>query len=323
MGATTKTQVPNINSFYSRVLLDRAIANFVFNKWAQVRDIPKGNSDVIKFRKYGSLTAATTPLTEGTTPSGSQLSVTDLSATVQQYGDFITLTDKLKMETEDPIEMEATEILGEQSAETLDTLARDVLVAGTNIQYASTATARDEITAAMKLTAAEVREHVRTLKNNKAKKITSMISAQNGYNTTPVDACYIGVIHPNTTFDLKSDSAFVPVEKYANGLKAGVMDFEVGKIDEVRFIETPQAKIFEDAGLSSADVYATLIFGQNAYGNSRISGEALKNIRKQLGSAGSADPLDQRATMGWKATFVTKILQQAFMGRIEHGTSSS
>lgn len=323
MANTTKTQVPNVNAFYNRTLLERAVANFVFNKWAQVRDIPKGNSDVIKFRKYGSLAPATTPLTEGVTPSGKQLSITDTSATVQQYGDFVALTDKLKMETEDPIETETTEVLGEQAAETLDTLARDILVAGTNIQYADTATSRVTVTAGMTLTEAEIKEHVRTLKNNKAKKVTSMVSAQNGYNTTPVDACYVGVVHPNTTFDLKALTGFVPVEKYAGGLKSGVMDFEVGKVDEVRFIETPQASIFAGEGAAGADVYATLIFGQNAYGNSRISGEAMKNIRKQLGSAGSADPLDQRSTIGWKSTFVTKILQQSFMGRIEHGTSSS
>lgn len=321
MANTTTTEVSHaVNNFYDRALLERAVSNFIHTKFGQVRDIPRNNTNVIKFRKYGNLTAATTPLTEGTTPTGSQLSVTDISATVAQYGDFVTLTDFLQMTTLDPILMETAEILGDQAGDTLDQLARDILVAGTTVQYASTATARNQITAAMKMTAAEVKEAVRTLKNNKARKVTRMINPTDGYATTPVNAAFIGLVHPNTTFDLKGDTSFIPVEKYPS--QKNVMEYEVGAIDEVRFVESPNCKVFTGAGSSSADVYVTLILGQNAYGVSRISGEALRNIVKPLGSAGSADPLDQRSTSGWKATFVCKILQQNWMVRIEHGVTA-
>ena len=73
-------------------------------------------------------------------------------------------------------------------------------------------------------------------------------------------------------------------------------------------LKSPNAKVFTGQGESSADVYATLIFGAEAYGTTRVSGEAVKNIVKPLGSAGTDDPLDQRATSGWKITFVAKIL---------------
>lgn len=319
---TGKAQIANINSFYTGVTISRALPLLVHLNWAQLRNIPEGNSDVIKFRKYNSLAVATTPLTEGVTPSGSALSVTDLYATVLQYGDFLTLTDKLKMETEDPVETEAADILGEQAALTLDELTRDILHAGTTIQYAGVATSRETITATCAISVSEIREAVRTLKNNKAKKITQMVGAQNGYETRPVDACYIGIIHPNATYDLKGDTAFVPIEKYAGALKGGPLPGEVGKLDEVRFIETTEAKVFADAGLGSVDVYSTLILGQDAYGVTRINGHAMEVIRKQLGEGGTTDPLNQRATMGWKATFVAKILQQSFMLRLEHGVSA-
>jgi N4-gp56 family major capsid protein len=323
MPNTGKTQIANVNAFYDRNLLERALPLLIYGNWAQVRDIPRNNSDVIKFRKYNSLTAATTPLNEGVTPVGSQLSVTDSSATVLQYGDYVTLTDKLQMETEDPIETEATDVLGEQAGDTLDQLTRDIMAAGTTIQYVTGSTGRTDITAAMKISLVETKKAVRTLKNNKAKKITSMVDPQTGYNTTPVDACYVGICHPNTTFDLKTETTFVPIEKYAAGLKGGALPGEVGKLDEVRFCETTQGKVFVNGGLSGAvDVYATIILGMNAYGKTRISGEAMNVIRKQLGSAGSADPLDQRSTIGWKATYVTKILQQLFMLRIEHGVTA-
>lgn len=307
--------------FYSRVLLYRAVPLFLHTKFAQVRDIPRnGGTNVIKFRRYGSLSAATTALTEGVTPAGKTLSITDITATVSQYGDFVQMTDRVSYETKDPILTETAEILGEQAGDTLDQLCRDVLAAGTVVDYESTATARNQVTAAMKLTGTGVRTAVRTLKNAKARKVTRMINASTGVATEPVNAAYIGIVHPNTTFDLKSDSLFVPVEKYSSSMT--VMEGEVGKIDEVRFIETTNAKVFTGAGSGGADVYATLIMGMDAYGITRISGESLRNIVKPLGSAGSADPLDQRTTSGWKSTFVAKILNDAFMVRIEHGVTA-
>lgn len=320
MATTTITEVPSgVNNFYDKNMLVRAVSNFVHTMWAQVRDIPKNSSEVVKFRRYGNLSAATTALTEGVTPSGSQLSVTDITATVAQYGDFVTMSDKLQFTTLDPLLTETSEILGDQAGDTIDQLTRDVLVAGTTVQYASTAVSRVTVAAAMVLNATEVREAVMTLQTNKAKPITRMIDPADAYNTTPLDACYVGIIHPRTLRDLKGDSAFIPVQKYPS--QQTVMPGEKGAVDEVRFVMTPNAKVFTGAGASSADVYATVILGRDAYGITRITGEALKNIIKPLGSAGTDDPLDQRATSGWKATFVAKRLNESFMIRVEHGAT--
>jgi len=309
------------NNFYDRVMLMRAVPAFIHTRYAQVRDIPTGNTNIVKFRRYTNLVAATTPLVSGITPLGSQLAVTDITATVAQYGDYVTVDDFFQLTTLDPVLTETAELLGDQAGDTLDQITRDILVAGTNVLYASTATQRTDITASMKLTAAEVKNAVRILKNNKARRITSMINPTTGINTTPINASYIGFVHPDTTRDLKDVSDFVPVNKYPN--QTSVMPDEVGAIDEVRFIETPNAKEYVDGGSSNADVYATVIVGQNAYGISRIAGNAMRNIIKPLGSAGSADPLDQRATSGWKATFTAVRLNESFMIRVEHGTSSS
>jgi len=306
--------------FYDRNLLVRAVSNFVHTMWAQVRDLPKNAGQTIKFRRYGNLSAATTALTEGITPAGSDLSITDVVATPLQYGDFLVLTDKLLFTTLDPVLTEAGEILGDQAGDTLDQLTRDVMVAGSTVQYASTATQRTEITAAMKLTAAEVREAVMTLQENKAKPIMRMIDPNDSYGTVALGACFVGIIHPRTLRDLKADTAFIPVQKYPN--QSDVMNGEKGAVDEVRFVMTPNAKVFTGGGDSSADVYATMILARDFYGISRVAGEALRNIIKPLGSAGTSDPLEQRATSGWKATFVAKRLNEAFAVRIEHGVSA-
>lgn len=319
---TTRTEIPAENqSFYDRTLLERAIPYFVYINWAQVRDIPANSgTDTIKFRKYGNLTAQTTPLTEGVTPSGKQLSVTDVTAQVLYYGDFVTLSDKLQYETLDPILTETADILGTQAGDSVDQIARDIMAAGTTVQYASTAVSRVTVTAAMKLNAAEVKHAVRTLKVGLARPITSMIDPSNGYNTVPLKRSYIAIVHPNTSYDIEDSPGFIPVEKYAN--KSDVMLNEIGAFPYVRCVETTNAKVFTAGGSGGVDVYATLILGMNAYGITRISGLTLRNIIKPLGSAGTGDPLDQRATSGWKLTFVAKILQQPWMIRVEHGVTA-
>jgi N4-gp56 family major capsid protein len=316
---TTRTQIPaEVNNFYDKVLLDRATPSLLHNRFAQVRDLPrKAGTSTIKFRRYGVLAAATTPLTEGVTPAGKQLSTTELTAEVLQYGDYITVTDIVDMQSYDPVLTEVAEdVLGDQVGLTLDQLCRDILHAGTTVQYASTATGRTTIGPAMKLNRAEVKEMVRTLRGNNAKPITRMINPSTGYNTTPIGNSFIGIISEDTLYDLDDAIGWTPVEKYPN--KANVMEDEVGSIANVRFLMTTEAKTF--SGTLVTTVHSTLIFGTRAYAQTRISGEALKNIVKPLGAG--EDPLNQRATSGWKATYVARILNQGWIGRIEHAVST-
>ena len=316
---TTVTEIPQaINYFYDRVMLKKAKPLLVHTKFAQVRDLPANSGDDIRFRRYVLLSAATTALSEGVTPSGSELSVAHVYATVLQYGDYITISDLLSFTTLDPLLTETADVLGQQAGNTLDQLTRAILVATTTKQYASTATDTDEVAAAMKLTKAEVKEAVRTLKGGNASMITSQIDPSTGFNTSPVASAYVGICHPDTTFDLEDIAGFVKVEEYGQKV---AMEGEVGALNKVRFIETTNAYVEEDAGAGTIDVYHTLILASDAYGISRISGHAMENIVKPLGSGGSADPLNQRQTSGWKASFVAVMLNQAFLVDIEHAVS--
>ena len=320
MANTTTGEIASaINNFYDRTMLKAARPLLLHTKWAQVKDIPRNNSNVIKFRRYTLLAANTTALSEGVTPTGKQLAVSNVTGTVLQYGDYITLTDKLLFTTFDPILTETADILGQQAGNSLDQLTRDVIGAGTTIQYASTSTTTATVTASMKMTRAEIREAVRTLQANDATKISKMVNPSTGFNTSPINAAFIGIISEDTLFDMKLITGWIPVEEYSN--KGDVMEGEVGALDEVRFVMTTNAKRKASSGAGSIDVHQTLILAQNYYAISRISGEALKNIIKPLGSAGTADPLNQRQTSGWKATFVAVRLNEAFCVSIEHAVS--
>ena len=324
MAQTTRTQIPaEVNNFYDRTVLDRALPVMPHALFGQRRALPKGaGSNVIKFRRYGSLTAATTALTEGTAPTGSQASVTDITATALQYGDFVSFSDIVSDQSIDPVLTEMSQVLGEQMGDTNDQLARNILAAGTTIQYAAGRVSRVTVASTDKLVIDEFDKALRTLGNAKAKRITEFGGVSTGVGTVPVRDCYVAIISEYAAYDVRKITEFQSVETYAPNV-GNLLPNEIGKIRNVRIIATTNAKVFTGAGASGIDVHACLILGANAYGvvdlgNSQASAGV---IYKPLGSAGTADPLNQNQTLGWKEYFVTKILNDAYMVRIEHAVS--
>lgn len=313
----TTTQIPaEVNNFYDRTLLLRATPLLVHDRWAQVRDIPrKSGSLTIKFRRYASLPAATTPLQEGVTPIGSSLSVTSITATVQQFGAYVTYSDVVDFSSQDAIMTETSELLGENAGDTYDQIIRDVLNLSTAVTYGGSGSSVVTCDAGDVITEALIKAAVLQLKVNKARKVTKMVSPDTGYATTPLKPCFVGIVHPSISQAFKNATnfpSFVPVEKYAN--KAEVMDGEIGSVDEVRFIETTNAKVYTAGGENGEDVFGTLIFGSDFYGKSRISGEELTMIATPPG--GQGDELKQRTSQGWKGTLVAKVLNNDFGCRI-------
>jgi N4-gp56 family major capsid protein len=319
----TITNIPYANSFYDRVMIERFLPNLLHGLFAQVRDVPMNNSNVIKFRGYSALDITTDPrLTEGVTPVGMDLTTSKITATLEQCGKFVEYTDVVVQTSEDPALAELSTLIGENAGQNLDILTREVLVAGTSVQYASTAVARAGITAAMTLCLTEVREAVRTMKVNNVPKITKMQTPNGNTDTIPGNACYVGIIHPNVTLDLKNDpnAGFVEIQHYPDG-GVNALPGEVGRMDEVRFIESSFATPFDGEGAGGVDVYPTIILGADAYGVSRITSKELEMIVHNPGETGAADPLNQRGSIAWKTWFVAKITRQLGILRIEHGCS--
>jgi N4-gp56 family major capsid protein len=325
MPTTTLSQVaPGVQAFSDRNLLSRAQPNDVHGRFGQKRPISKRSGNQIKFRRYSQLAAATTALTEGTTPAGSSLSVTDVTATLAQYGDYVTLSDMVSLTNQDAVVTEATDVLGDQAGTTIDQVRRDVLVAGTNVAYAGTAVARAGVIT--KIAAADLDKAIRFLKNQNAKFMKEGIPPSDGVGTGAIRKAFVGIVHPDVEYDLESITGFKPVSDYPSQM--GVMEDEIGAYKNIRFVTSTNAKIFADvttvttagfktSGSGKNDVYATLIIAAEAYGVCPLSGEAMNTYVKALGSAGTADPLEQRSTVGWKATTITQILNQAWMYRIE------
>ena len=279
------------------------------DQFGQKRPIPANGGKTIEFRKFSPLAKATTPITEGVTPAGKDLTVTSLTATVNQYGDYIVQSDVLELTALDNTILEATKLLGKQAGSTLDTVVRDVLQSGTNVTYcpkivsgAETAvTSRAGLDATAKLTVDVVQQ------------VVAKLRAQ---NTPTIGGKYVAIIHPYVAYDLMRDPEWIDAHKYSN--PTNLYEGEIGEIAGVRFVQTTEAKIYTGTGCPSGlAVFASLFMGENAYGVTEITGGGLQTIVKQKGSAGTGDPLDQRSSVGWKAIKTAEILVQNYLVRVE------
>lgn len=377
-----------MKTYYSDYLIDLAEPELVHDQFGQKQPIPKNGGKTIQFRKYAPLAKALKPLTEGVTPDGNKLNVSVIESTVAQYGDYIELSDVLLLTAIDNNLVQATKLLGSQAGRTLDTITREVLNGGTNVQYQANA-----VDARYKLEyTAGGTMHV--LNVDSIRRAARALKVQ---NTPKINGDYVGIIHPDCSYDLMSDPEWKYPHQYVD--TDNIYNGEIGKVGGVRFVETTEAKIFhgedlgEDArnlaingavsanattavldggtfaadalagrkllidgkvytvatntassgtatitlatgekfaaiadntvvypgegGKGGRDVYSTLILGENAYGVTEVTGGGLQHIVKQLGSAGTSDPLNQRATAGWKAIKTAERLVEQYMIRIE------
>ena len=411
-----------MKTYYSDYLIDNAEPKMIHDQFAQKMPIPAGNGKVVQFRKYDPLPKLTDTLMEGVTPTGQSLNMSTVEATVHQYGGYIELSDLLLLTAIDNNLLMATKLLGAQAGRTLDTITREVLCGGTNVQYAeNSVSARHMLRGGFAegnhyLSVDCIKRAVRTLKSQNAEKI---------------DGAYACIIHPDCAYDLTNDLNWKYPYQYA--AQHQLFEGEIGMIEGVRFVESTEAKVFRgsevepgmkyiqsermsyleddedrvnwgetsrariivgygdveggyhftngdlvgrelyvscaalgrcfpikvvgvlthdtaghalyikdrlldesgkpivlgpedyifsrEAGFAGRDVYVTLVLGENAYGTTEIAGGGLEHIVKQLGSAGTADPLNQRATVGWKATKAAVRLMEPFMVRIETASS--
>ena len=292
-----------MKTFYDMTLIDEATANLVHDQFGQKRPIPANGGKTIEFRKFAPLAKATDPLQEGVTPNGKSLSVSTVTATVNQYGDFITQSDVLELTSLDNTILEATKLLGRQAGLTLDTVVRDVLQSGTNVTYCP------KVAADGTETEVKSSSELDNTSQLTVKVIQQVVAKLRGQNAPTIGGKYVAIIHPYVAYDLMRDPEWIDAHKYAN--PTNLYEGEIGEIAGVRFVQTTEAKIY------SGGVFGTLIFGEGAYGVTEITGGGLQTIVKQKGSAGTADPLDQRSSVGWKAIKTAELLIPNYLVRVE------
>lgn len=334
-------------------MLKRAMPYLHLEKFGQTYPLPTNSTQTAKFRRYflqGATGAAgpdaggtnggapafyiplaTNPLVEGVTPSGSVLANQDYTVTLAQYGDFVTITDVIEDTHTDPVLQQATDILGEQAAVTVETLRFNVLKAGTNVWYANLVASRAAVVTA--ITLADQR-HVSTgLNRQNAKKITTVVASTSDFNTKSVEASYMAVCHPDLESDLRNMTGFKVVAEY--GPHTTPFEGEIGSCEQVRYLTSTVIGPFLGQGGSAVagglrytgstatcDVYPILIFGRDAFGIVPLKGKSSMTPMVVNPKPAPGDPLAQRGTVGWKLWTSTVILQDAFMARLEVGCTA-
>jgi N4-gp56 family major capsid protein len=353
--------------YYEKRLIDYAEPNLVHDQFADKYPIPQNGGKTIEFRKYDSLDKVDTPLQEGVTPDGDSLHESAITSTVEQFGNYITISDMLRMTAIDNNVLQALKVLGSQAGRSLDSITRDVMAGGTNVIRAGGRLSR------------KLLESTDTLKPIYFFQAAAQLEAM---NAPKIEGSYVAIIHPYTAFDIMTSPEWIDVHKYAD--PEAIFNGEIGKLGNVRFVQSTEAKIWKDAtcpndvkltyatGKTFADVYrknrqqctsdddvisavaggkpiydasgnaiantdgtpavvkwtgsasavfGTIVLGANAYGTTEIEGGGLQTIVKQLGAGD--DPLNQRSTVGWKATKTAERLIEQYMIRLESVSSYS
>lgn len=326
-------------------MLKRAMPYLQLERFGQTYAIPSNSTTTAKFRRYfmagaggsagttssGSsfyIPVATTPLVEGVTPAGSKLANQDYTVTLAQYGDYVTITDVVMDTHTDPVLQQATDILGEQAALTVETLRFNVLKAGTNVFYGNSVAGRSSVVTAIAI--ADQRRVTTALNRQNAKKISQVVASTPDFNTKSVEAAYMAVCHPDLETDIRAMSGFKPVADY--GPHTTPFEGEIGSVEQVRYLTSTVIAAWEDAGGAkgvlrsttgtSADIYPVLYFGRDAFGIVPLKGKSSMTPMVVNPKPAAGDPLAQRGTVGWKLWTATVILQEAFMARLEVGATA-
>ena len=393
--STASTAKFNLD-YYDRKLLEVAKTKWVHQQFGQKRTIPKNEGKTVKFRRYELFTpdAVTQKLTEGVKPAGQTLSQTEVNATVDQYGAYVEISDLLDLTAADPVIRDSVELLGEQLGTVVDWVTRDAMRAGASAHYAASRLNMKTITGSDKMTIAELRKAVKTLKKSKARPFG--------------DGNFVCIVDPDVSYDIQNDQLWKDIAVHADPERA--YRGEIGRLFGIVFVETTVGYVSEqsvlnavnantssstafvlkndptdaevaylskggnkikigsteytlaatgsytaatktvtlsaaatltadavvyseDAGACAAsdatvpykgtDVHHTMLFGSDAYGVIDIAGSgAIKSIIKPLGSAGTADPLDQISTVGAKVlAYTAKVLNNLWILDVQSAAS--
>ena len=299
---------PAVREYYDRLLLMTAYPQLIHTRFAQKRTLPEKMGDTIVFRRYARLSTVPVPLTDGITPPGAPLSATDIQARVDFYGNFVTITNQVELTVEDRVLNESSRLLAQNLAQTMDEVTRDVLASTASVLQCANGTNGNTPT---ELTKADVDAAVQTLLNADAEMITEVVQGRDAFGTAPIRPAFWGYIDTALLDDLEAVANFIHSANYPN--QNSVQESEWGATGNVRWLYTSVGSVTS----ASPAVYNNFIIGKEAYAVVHLGSETGEFYVEPLGSAGAADPLHQRGTVGWQHPFVSRILNDAFMLNLE------
>lgn len=305
MASVTTGLTQHMSIYYDKRFLERAKLMLKYDIGAVVKPLPTNSGKTVYFNRMTPLAVATTPLTEATNPSDVDMTSTIVSATVAEYGNWTKVGSLYETTTIDVGLREHVDVHAQNAGETIDTLIQAELDGGGTAQVVNSL-AVSAVTATDIIDGYEVRKAVLTLKKAKA------MPFENGY--------FRAIVPVSVAQDLRGDSEWLDAYRYTN--TENIQNGLLGRLHGVEFFETNNEMVSADAGSGNVDVYTTFVFGANAYGIVDIGSDSTpKIIYKRPSDSDTSNPLNMFSTVGWKASFVAKVLNSAWL--IELKTASS
>ncbi len=297
-----------MSTYYEKVFLARAEYEYIFNQGAQMRTMPANEGKTVVFTRHTPLATATTALTEGVNPAEVNLTATNVSATLAEYGNTVKISRFLELTSIDPNNKEKIEVVGQNMGETLDEITRNELFTGATAQYAGGKASLSLVAVSDVLSVVEIRKGVRTLKKNKARRYQ-----QNGKS-------WILKAGPDTTYDLTTDSTFLSADIYDNNAEK-LYNGELGTILGARVIESPNQYESVNGGVSSADLVHNFLHGADAFGCIDLVGDKPQLHIIPHTKIDSGNPAGRFSMVAWSSSYVTKTLNSSWLLDIVTGAT--
>lgn len=304
---TTNNIPPEVRVYFDRLLLKIATPALLYDKFALRRVIPMNSGDTMIFRRYGTLSAATTPLIEGITPPGTSASTIDFSTQISWYGAFMIVSDVVQYTVQDRVLNELTKVLSLQLGLSLDTLIRDMMI-GTASTIACSH-GQNGLTPT-EITDEDFMTVQKALRQGNAEFLTPLVEGSDKFGTAPSRESFWGFMSTDLEDDLERVSSFNSKANYSN--QTTTLMAEWGQTRNIRWLTSTNG--FHDN--SANPIYSSFVMGKEAYGVVKLGAMQAQLFVKPLGSSGTSDALDQRSSVGWKVPFATRLLNDNWLARV-------
>ena len=286
-----------LKTFYDTELLENARVELFYAQFAKKQHLPANHGTTVEWRKWNTFAKAA-QLQEGVIPTGQKFGMSSKTGSINQYGTYATVSDKLELRAYDDVILGATEEMGASAAETQETLIRDALLVNTNVLYCDNVTLADGSIAGTPTTPAGMEASATVMSILTPDMVAKAVTKMKKDRVPTINGKYYAVIHPSVAYDLRKSKEWIEAHKYA--ATSEIFNGEIGELHGCRFIENVFAPILGDSYKNKAGgvTYATYFFGKDAFGIIDPEGGALEMIVKDKSQVGG--PLNQFSTIGYK-----------------------
>ena len=284
--------------FYDTELLENARVEMFYAQFAKKQHLPANHGTTVEWRKWNTFEKAGM-LQEGVIPTGQKFGMSSKTGSINQYGTYAAITDKLELRAYDDVILGATEEMGASAAETQETLIRDGLLVNTNVLYCDNITlATGEVTGATPTSPGAMEASATIMCLLTPDSVAKAVTIMKKNRVPTINGKYYAVIHPSVAYDLRKSKEWIEIHKYAKPDE--ILNGEIGELHGCRFIENVFAPILGGDYKNKAGTvtYATYFFGKDAFGIIDPEGGALEMIVKDKSQVGG--PLNQFSTIGYK-----------------------